>query len=223
MNLLKFTDSVKSLMGLAGAIAAGTLLAVPALAQLNPRPSIFNEPPYAESSASSAMESAQMTETGEAMDETETPEAMDAPAEPSEMTSGTIADLAASNDSFSTLAAALEAADLVSVLQGEGPYTVFAPTDEAFAALPEGTLDMLLLPENRETLVQILTYHVVPGAVTSDELVSGEVATVEGSPIEVMVGDGSVMVNDATVIQPDVKASNGVIHAIDQVILPPNI
>ena len=131
----------------------------------------------------------------------------------------TIVDIATSAGSFKTLTAALEAADLVSVLKGEGPFTVFAPTDEAFAALPEGTLDELLKPENKAKLVKILTYHVVPGAVMSTDLKAGEVATVEGSDVTIELGD-SVKVNDAEVIKADIEASNGVIHVINKVILP---
>jgi len=137
--------------------------------------------------------------------------------------SGTIVDVAAASDTFQTLVAALNEAELAEVLQGEGPFTVFAPTDEAFAALPEGTVEELLLPENRETLVKILSYHVVSGSLTSDQLTSGEVATVEGSPVNVVVEGTAVTVDDATVIQPDIPASNGVIHAIDRVILPPDL
>jgi uncharacterized surface protein with fasciclin (FAS1) repeats len=137
--------------------------------------------------------------------------------------SGTIVDVASASDTFQTLVAALTEAELAEVLAGEGPFTVFAPTDEAFAALPEGTVEALLLPENRETLVKILTYHVVPGSITSDDLSSGDVATVEGSPVTVTVGEGMVMVNEASVIEADIPASNGVIHAIDRVILPPDM
>jgi uncharacterized surface protein with fasciclin (FAS1) repeats len=137
--------------------------------------------------------------------------------------SGTIVDVASASDTFQTLVAALTEAELTEVLAGEGPFTVFAPTDEAFEDLPEGTVDALLLPENRETLVKILSYHVVPGSITSDDLSSGDVATVEGSPVTVTVGEGMVMVNEASVIQPDIPASNGVIHAIDRVILPPDL
>ncbi len=135
-------------------------------------------------------------------------------------TGKTIVDVAAEAGSFTTLIQALEAADLVEVLAGEGPFTVFAPTDEAFAALPEGTLEELLLPENREQLTQILTYHVVPGKVLSSDLEAGEVATVEGSPVEISLADG-VKVNDANVVAADIEAANGVIHVIDKVILPP--
>jgi uncharacterized surface protein with fasciclin (FAS1) repeats len=131
----------------------------------------------------------------------------------------TIVDIATSADSFKTLTAALKAADLVVVLQGEGPFTVFAPTDEAFAALPEGTIEELLKPENKDKLVKILTYHVVPGAVMSTDLKAGEITTVEGSKVMIELGD-SVKVNDAKVVQADIKASNGVIHVIDQVIIP---
>jgi uncharacterized surface protein with fasciclin (FAS1) repeats len=127
-------------------------------------------------------------------------------------------------DDFTTLTAALEAADLVETLQGEGPFTVFAPTDEAFAALPEGTLEDLLKPENKDVLVNILTYHVVPGAVMSTDLESGEVGTVlEDATVEVTVSDDGVMVNDANVVTADIEASNGVIHVIDKVILPPDV
>ncbi|MCL2930243.1 MAG: fasciclin domain-containing protein [Trichodesmium sp. MAG_R01] len=121
---------------------------------------------------------------------------------------------------FNTLAAALKAADLVGVLQGEGPFTVFAPIDEAFAALPPGLVEDLLRPENKDQLIKILTYHVVPGKVTSGDLESGKVKTVEGDDIDVKVSNAGVKVDDANVIIPDILASNGVIHVIDSVILP---
>jgi uncharacterized surface protein with fasciclin (FAS1) repeats len=132
-----------------------------------------------------------------------------------------IVDIAASNDNFSTLVAAVTAAGLVETLKGDGPFTVFAPTNEAFAALPAGTVDSLLLPENRDQLVAILTYHVVPGAVTSDQLAGQRltVATVNGATVHVNGTDG-VKVNDATVTTADIMASNGVIHVIDTVLLP---
>jgi len=123
--------------------------------------------------------------------------------------------------SFTTLLAAAEAAGLVDTLTGEGPFTVFAPTDEAFAALPEGTVEGLLQEENRDQLVAILTYHVVAGEVMSTDLVDDmTAATVQGAEITIDLDDG-VMVNDANVITADVDASNGVIHVIDKVILPP--
>jgi uncharacterized surface protein with fasciclin (FAS1) repeats len=129
--------------------------------------------------------------------------------------------VASASNTFKTLVAALNEAELAEVLKGQGPFTVFAPTDAAFAALPPGTVDQLLKPENRATLVKILKYHVVAGDYPSNRLTSGQVPTAEGSPVTVSVKDGKVKVNDANVIQPDIVASNGVIHAIDRVILPP--
>ncbi|MEK6477399.1 fasciclin domain-containing protein [Catalinimonas sp. 4WD22] len=135
-----------------------------------------------------------------------------------------IVDLAGSQDNLSTLVAAVEAAGLVETLKGEGPFTVFAPTNEAFAALPEGTLEMLLKPENKDKLVAILTYHVVSGSVESSALSDGmDVATVEGSDIAVEIEGESVMINNASVVNANVGASNGVVHVIDKVILPPNM
>ncbi len=134
-------------------------------------------------------------------------------------TQQTIVDIATSAGSFNTLTTALEAADLVNTLEGEGPFSVFAPTDEAFAALPEGTLEELLKPENKDKLVKILTYHVVSGAVLSTDLEEGTVSTVEGSEVEIQLGD-KVKVNEAQVVEADIQASNGVIHVIDQVIIP---
>jgi uncharacterized surface protein with fasciclin (FAS1) repeats len=131
----------------------------------------------------------------------------------------TIVEIATSAGSFNTLIAALKAADLVTVLEGDGPFTVFAPTDEAFAALPEGTLEELLKPENKEVLVKILTYHVVADAVLSTDLKAGNVTTVEGSDVNIQLGEG-VKVNDAQVVKADINASNGVIHVIDKVIIP---
>jgi len=132
-----------------------------------------------------------------------------------------IVDIAASNGNFNTLVAAVTAAGLVDTLKSEGPFTVFAPTDEAFAALPAGTVESLLLPENKDQLVAILTYHVVPGAVTSDQLAGQhlDVATVNGAEVRVN-GSNGVKVNDATVTTADIIASNGVIHVIDSVLLP---
>ncbi len=131
----------------------------------------------------------------------------------------TIVEIASSAGSFNTLTTALKAADLVTTLEGEGPFTVFAPTDEAFANLPEGTLDELLKPENKDQLVKILTYHVVAGAILSTDLESGKVRTVEGSKVKIKLGE-EVKVNEAQVVKADIKASNGVIHVIDQVIIP---
>lgn len=134
-----------------------------------------------------------------------------------------IVDTAVAAGSFKTLAAALKAADLIDTLKGEGPFTVLAPTDEAFAKLPEGTVEALLKPENKEKLVAILKYHVIPGkAVAADviKLDGQEVKTVQGDKVKVAVKDGVPTVDGAKVIKADVEASNGVIHVIDAVILP---
>ncbi len=133
-----------------------------------------------------------------------------------------IVDTAKEAGSFTTLIAAVEAAGLVDTLKGEGPFTVFAPTDEAFAALPEGTVENLLKAENRDQLVSILTYHVVPGAVASSDLTEGmTAATVQGSDVTFTL-EGGAKVNDATIAQADIKTDNGIIHVIDAVIMPAN-
>ena len=130
-----------------------------------------------------------------------------------------IVDTAVGAGSFDTLVAAVGAAGLVETLKGDGPFTVFAPTDEAFAALPEGTVETLLKPENKDQLVSILTYHVVPGKVMSGDLSDGmAAATVQGGDVTIKT-EGGVMVN-ANVVTADVEASNGVIHVIDKVIMP---
>lgn len=132
-----------------------------------------------------------------------------------------IVDVAVENGSFTTLVAAVQAAGLVDTLKGEGPFTVFAPTDEAFAKLPEGTVESLLKPENKDKLVAILTYHVVPGKVMAADVMGQDKATtVQGSDIMITKSDGKVMVDNATVVATDVKAKNGVIHVIDTVIMP---
>ncbi|PVA11752.1 Nex18 symbiotically induced protein [Pelagivirga sediminicola] len=131
-----------------------------------------------------------------------------------------IVDTAVDAGSFSTLVAAVEAAGLVETLKGEGPFTVFAPTDDAFAALPEGTVDDLLKPENNDKLTAILTYHVVAGKVMSGDLSDGmTAATVQGDDVTIKT-EGGVMVNDANVTSADIEASNGVIHVIDKVLMP---
>ena len=139
-----------------------------------------------------------------------------------QMGSKDIVDTAVANGSFNTLAAALKAAGLVDTLKGKGPFTVFAPTDAAFAKLPAGTVDTLLKPENREKLRRILTFHVVAGKVGSTQVVKMTSAkTVSGDMVRISTKDGTVMVDNAKVVTPDVAASNGVIHVIDTVIMPP--
>jgi uncharacterized surface protein with fasciclin (FAS1) repeats len=138
------------------------------------------------------------------------------------MDAGDIVAVASGNPDFSTLVAAIQAAGLVETLQGDGPFTVFAPTNAAFEALPAGLLEKLLLPENVAALTAILTYHVVPGKVMSADVTAGDVASVEGSTIAITT-DGGVKVNGANVVAVDVAASNGVIHVIDAVIVPPTV
>jgi len=133
-----------------------------------------------------------------------------------------IVSIASNNENFSTLVQAVQAADLVETLQGEGPFTVFAPTNEAFAQLPDGLVEFLLQPENKDLLTDLLTYHVVSGNVTSDQLETGTVEALNGE-LMIDVSEESVSVNDANVVQADVEASNGVIHAVNQVLLPEGI
>jgi uncharacterized surface protein with fasciclin (FAS1) repeats len=141
-------------------------------------------------------------------------------------TAGDIVTVASGNSDFSTLVTAVGAAGLVETLQGAGPYTVFAPTNAAFAALPAGVVDKLVAPANKDALTSVLTYHVVSGEVPSSAIQPGPVNTVQGSPITLAVNGTSVTVTDSTgtpanVTTADVEASNGVIHVIDKVLLPP--
>ncbi|KPK83066.1 MAG: hypothetical protein AMS25_01290 [Gemmatimonas sp. SM23_52] len=132
-----------------------------------------------------------------------------------------IVETAVSAGSFKTLVAAVQAAGLVETLKGEGPFTVFAPTDEAFAKLPAGTLEELLRPENRAKLQSILTYHVVPGRLLAEDVVALKSArTAQGQEVMISLKDDAVMVDDARIVKTDIMASNGVVHVIDSVILP---
>lgn len=135
-----------------------------------------------------------------------------------------VVDVVSTNSSLSTLASALDETEVEDLLDNEESFTIFAPTNEAFAALPAQTRQRLLQPENRQKLAQILSYHVVPGQLAANQLASGEVKTVEGANVNVQVDQtaNQVRVNDATVIQADIPASNGVVHIVDRVILPPN-
>ncbi|MEM1250055.1 MAG: fasciclin domain-containing protein [Acidobacteriota bacterium] len=136
--------------------------------------------------------------------------------------SGDIVDTAVAAGSFETLVAAVQAAGLVDTLKSDGPFTVFAPTDEAFAKLPRGTLDTLLQPGNRDLLTEILTYHVVGGRVTASQAASVESAeTVAGSRVSIRIADGRLQINDSNVTANDIRTSNGIIHVIDSVLLPP--
>jgi uncharacterized surface protein with fasciclin (FAS1) repeats len=202
--MLTLSKSVKKFAALAGAASAFVML--PVLAEKMPTSGMQTQPP--------SMQTQPQAET-----KPMTPSA--SPAMNSTTTSGSVVEVAASNGSFKTFTAALKAAGLDKALASGGSYTVFAPTDEAFAALPKGTVEELLKPENKDTLVKLLTYHVVQGEKASTSLQSGDTETLSGAPIKVNVSSGGVMVNDANVVQADIKANNGVIHVIDKVILPP--
>lgn len=245
MNLQAFQKYLGQAVGLT-AIAAAAVVSAPAWAestQSTPSsPSATTEvqpvenkmevtPVYSGPAAAPAAAPAAPAATPDATPSTTQPEVApgtDSSATPdaapeTTTSTGTIVDVAASSGTFKTLLTAVQAAELTEALESTGPYTVFAPTDEAFAALPKGTLEMLLKPENKDKLKKVLAYHVVPGNVESTELKAGEVKTVEGSPITVSLKDNKVMVNNADVTTPDIKASNGVIHVIDKVILPPDM
>ena len=190
---------INRLIGLMAVVGVSTLLYLPNLAQANPRQtnSTQSRPEAAPASGGTSSSSQ----------------------------NSTIVAVASANDQFKTLTKALQAAGLTETLSGNGPFTVFAPTDAAFAALPPETLQALMKPENKDLLTKILTYHVIPGKVLSGELKTGEVRTVEGSPISVQVDAAKkqVTVNNARVTQADIQASNGVIHTIDRIILPPEL
>lgn len=217
------SNLLKKLATVVGIASLGMLVSLPAEAQssggaVNPNPSIFNEPPYNRGGSTAPTTPEAPTTVPETVPTTP------APAPGATTGSENVVALAATNGSFKTLTQALQAAGLTETLSGEGPYTIFAPTDEAFAALPPDALQQLLQPENKDILVKILNYHVVPGKITSAEIKPGEVKTVEGDAVTVMADPSQgVMVNDARVVQPDLEASNGVIHAIDKVILPPSL
>ncbi len=251
MTNQKRNNLIKQLTSLMGVIGASALIGLPAGAQVNPNPEIFqsdvfSKPPYNRSRSAqstpgtvpSPSESAQpkpssndgmMQSPSNSTQPAATEGMMPAPGEGpdpaategTKPTSSNLVALAAQNGSFKILTAALEAAGLTGTLEQQGPFTVFAPTDAAFAALPAGTVEKLLQPENKAMLVKILTYHVIPGKVTSSQLKSGEVTTVQGSPVTVKVGNDGVMVGNANVSQTNIEATNGIIHAIDKVIMPP--
>jgi uncharacterized surface protein with fasciclin (FAS1) repeats len=163
--------------------------------------------------------------TSSSMPSSSTAEATPPPAADSTASTDTITDIVAGNPEFSTLLAAVEAAGLAETLSGDGPFTVFAPTDAAFAELPAGTLDTLLQPQNKDQLTAILTYHVVPAEVTAADVKPGQVPTVNSAPFTVAIDGQAVEITDgqgnqANVTETDIDASNGVIHVIDAVLLP---
>lgn len=189
---------MKQLTGFAGVIGASALIGFPAWAHINANTSVAN--------AATTQQVAGNPKTA---------------ASPAPMAQAKdIVAIASGDPQFKTLTTALKAAGLVQTLQGKGPFTVFAPTDAAFAALPKGTLEDLLKPANKAKLTKILTYHVVSGSVLSTSLKSGDVPTVEKSPVKVVVSGGKVTVGGANVVKADIKASNGVIHVIDKVLIP---
>jgi uncharacterized surface protein with fasciclin (FAS1) repeats len=201
---------------------------------LNPRPSILQECPYNRAACPGGSDTSTPpvtppggTPTTPGGEIPTTPPATPTtpPKEPGAGTqSKNIVAVAQSNGSLTMLTKGLKAAGLAEILQGKGPFTVFAPTDAAFAKLPQDAVQDLFKPENKEVLRKILQYHVVQGSVTSKDLKSGEVKSSEGGAINVKVDPKTgVTVNDAKVVQPDIKASNGVIHVIDNVILPPDL
>ncbi|MGG6263929.1 fasciclin domain-containing protein [Leptolyngbya sp. AN03gr2] len=134
-----------------------------------------------------------------------------------------VADLIENNPSLSTLSNVIDEADLGDTLEQGGPYTIFAPSDQAFAAIPAATRERLLRDENRALLRQILTNHVVPGSLTASQLQSGQIQTQAGSPVNLQIDGQQVRINDAQVIQPDLLGANGVVHIVDRIILPPNV
>ncbi|MEG4446733.1 fasciclin domain-containing protein [Microcoleus sp. AT9_B5] len=191
---------MKKLTGFAGIIGASALIGFPAWAHITSNTNVAN-----------ANQTQQVAGNGKTA------------ASPAPMAQAKdIVAIASGDAQFKTLTKALGAAGLVTTLQGKGPFTVFAPTDAAFAALPKATLDDLLKPENKAKLTKILTYHVVPGSVVSTSLKSGDVKSVEGSSLKVAVNAGKVTVSGANVVKADIKATNGVIHVIDKVLMPPD-
>jgi uncharacterized surface protein with fasciclin (FAS1) repeats len=189
---------MKQLTSFAGVIGASALIGFPAWAHINTNTSVGNA-----------------TQTQQVAGNVKTA------ASPAPMAQAKdIVAIASGDPQFKTLTKALTVAGLVPTLQGKGPFTVFAPTDAAFAALPKATLDDLLKPANKAKLVKVLTYHVVSGEVLSTSLKSGEVPTVEKSKLKVVVKGGKVTVDAANVVKADIKASNGVIHVIDKVLMP---
>ena len=211
---MQLSTSLKSLNKLSGLAAALIVLPV-AVACGNQAADTTSEAP---ADTEVPTEAEAPADTGVPAD-TEVPAA----AEPMPTEGETVVDVAMASGSFETLVAAVQAAGLAETLSAEGPYTVFAPTDDAFAALPEGTLEALLLPENQEVLAQILAYHVVPGEVPSSDVATGAVASVAGEDLNIVADADGVTVNEATVVQPDVMASNGIIHVIDSVLIPPSL
>ena len=203
---------MKQLTGFAGIIGASALIGFPAWAHINSSTTVSNTTPTQQVAANVKIAASPAP--------TASPKSTTSPA-PTAATKDIVA-IASGDAQFKTLTKALTAAGLVTTLQGKGPFTVFAPTDAAFAAVPKATLDDLLKPANKAKLVKVLTYHVVSGSVLSTSLKSGDVKSVEGGSLKVAVAAGKVTVSGANVVKADIKASNGVIHVIDKVLMPPD-
>lgn len=205
MNFNILTKTAQKLLILAGIISVGTFSVSPALAH-----------PHEEMKDSSTeMEGMPMDEGMESSTEME-----EMPMDEASTEAGNIVEVASGSESFSTLVAAIEAAGLGDTLaDSSSSYTVFAPTDEAFSQLPEGTLEYLLQPENKEVLQRVLSYHVLPEVVTASEITGGEVESLDGGLVTEVTDEG-VIINNATVTDPDIQASNGVVHGINRVLLP---
>ncbi|GAB4382113.1 MAG: hypothetical protein Kow00121_41860 [Elainellaceae cyanobacterium] len=201
------TQISKQLVALASILGVGAFVGAPAIAQQ-----------YPNSSQDDVETPAQMQQMP--MQETEMQQME---MNQSDSAAMNIVEVASGNSSFNTLTQALQAAGLTDTLAAQGPYTVFAPTDEAFNQLPEGTLQFLLQPENRDLLRQVLTYHVIQGEVTASEITSGPVEALGGGLAVRVTDDGNVIVNNASVVQPNIQASNGVIHTVNRVLLPENL
>lgn len=223
----KLSKSVKNLAAIAGAASAFAVL--PALAQTMSFPGVQIQPTVPGVQIQTVPGSpiqptaprGQLLQIRPQSNEMKPMQPAETPGTSQMKAKGNIVQVAEANGSFKTLTAALKAAGLDKALATGGPYTVFAPTDAAFAALPRGTVENLLKPKNKADLVKILTYHVVSGENLSTSLKSGSVKTLEGARVRVRVGSTGVTVNAANVVTADVKASNGVIHVIDKVLLPP--
>ena len=223
------------IIGIMGLTSASLLMSIASHAQevRNPKPSIFNEPLYNRGKKPSVttpvtkptQPATEIPTVKPTQPATEIPTVKPAPTTPITEIKETrnLIVLANANGSFKTLIKALTAAGLTDTLQGDGPFTIFAPTDAAFAKLPQDAVRDLLRPENKQILRQVLTYHVVSGKVLSSDLKSGELKSLQGDPITVKVNSNGVEVNDAKVTKADIQGSNGVIHQIDNLILPPSI
>ena len=226
-NYAKFAKfkllALAKIIGIMGLTSTSLLMTIASQAQevRNTKPSIFNEPLYNRGKKPSVTTPV----TKPTQPATEIPTVKPTPTTPITEIKETrnLIVLANTNGSFKTLIKALTAAGLIDTLQGEGPFTIFAPTDAAFAKLPQDAVRDLLKPENKEILLKVLTYHVVSGKVLSSDLKSGELKSLQGDPISIKVNSNGVEVNDAKVTKADIQGSNGVIHQIDTLILPPSI